>query len=136
MSRQPDAHESYAVAAGALHWVAAILALSLLAIVFGLYLWARPMLDAGGAPVRPLPPQPRLQPDPDADLAAERALQRTRLDSYGWLDDAHTVARIPITRAMALMAGKADGAGSASQAPSAAAPHRRPARRAATEHQP
>lgn len=104
MSRQPDAHETYAVAAGVLHWAAVILALSLLGIVLLVYFWARPMLSAGEAPVRPLPPQPRLQPDPAPDLAAERALQQSRLDGYMWMDEAHTVARIPITRAMALLA--------------------------------
>lgn len=104
MSRQPDSHESYAVAAGLLHWVAAILALSLLAIVLLVYVWARPVLTAGGQPIRPIPPQPRLQPDPAADIAAVRSLQRSRLDGYLWMDPAHTVARIPITRAMALMA--------------------------------
>ncbi|UGB38180.1 hypothetical protein [Frateuria soli] len=104
MSRQPDSHESYAVAAGVLHWAAAILALSLLAIVLLVYVWARPLLTAGGQPARPIPPQPRLQPDPSADIAAERALQRSRLEGYQWVDPAHTVARIPITRAMALVA--------------------------------
>jgi hypothetical protein len=104
VSRQPDAHESYAVAAGLLHWAAAILALSLLAIVLLVYVWARPVLTAGEAPVRPIPPQPRLQPDPATDMAAVRALQRSRLDGYMWIDQAHTVARIPITRAMELMA--------------------------------
>lgn len=104
MSRQPDSHESYAVAAGVLHWAAAILALSLLAIVLLVYVWARPVLTAGAAPTRPIPPQPRLQSDPAADIAAERALQNARLQGYAWLDDRHTVARIPIGRAMAMLA--------------------------------
>lgn len=103
MSRQPDAHESYRVAAGALHRIALILALSLLAIVLGVYAWARPVLRAGTAPVRPLPPSPRLQPDPVAELAAVQAGQRARLDGYAWEDGAHTVARIPIDRAMQLL---------------------------------
>jgi hypothetical protein len=104
MSRQPDAHESYAVAAGRLHWVAAILVLSLLAIVLLVYAWARPALTAGAAPVRPLPPQPRLQAAPAADLAAVRTLQQSQLEGYRWVDEAHTVARIPVERAMALLA--------------------------------
>lgn len=115
MSRQPDAHESYAVAAGTLHWVAAILALSLLAIVLLVYMWARPSLG-GAAPERPIPPQPRLQPNPAADLAAERSLQRSRLDGYMWMDDGHTVARIPITRAMALLAARPAPASSTERA--------------------
>ncbi|HET6806391.1 MAG TPA: hypothetical protein VFH59_13220 [Frateuria sp.] len=119
MSRQPDSHESYTVAAGVLHWAAAILALSLLAIVLLVYVWARPVLTAGAAPARPIPPQPRLQPDPAVDIAAERALQRSRLHSYQWVDPAHTVARIPITRAMALIAaGQGTPASAASTEPS------------------
>jgi hypothetical protein len=116
MSRQPDAHESYAVAARLLHWAAAILALSLLAIVLLVYVWARPVLTAGAAPTRPVPPPPRLQADPEADLAAERSLQRARLDGYQWMDRAHTVARIPIERAMALVA-----AGQGAPAPASSA---------------
>ena len=119
MSRQPDSHESYAVAAGLLHWAAAILALSLLAIVLLVYAWARPVLTAGTSPTRPIPPPPRLQADPAADIAAERALQRARLDRYAWLDGAHTVARIPIERAMALLAsGQAAPASASSAEPS------------------
>jgi hypothetical protein len=106
MNRQPDSHETYAVAARMLHWVAAILALSLLAIVLLVYVWARPVLTAGVQPARPIPPQPRLQRDPAKDLAAERALQRSGLDRYMWVDKAHTVARIPIRRAMALVAAE------------------------------
>ncbi|MGN2248616.1 hypothetical protein ACFWZ1_00910 [Frateuria sp. GZRe14] len=109
MSREPDSHESYLVAAGVLHWAAAILALSLLAIVLLVYAWARPVLTAGEPPTQPIPPQPRLQPDPAADIAAERALQRSRLDGYMWADKAHTVARIPITRAMAMVAAGQGG---------------------------
>lgn len=112
MSRQPDAHESYAVAASVLHWAAAILAACLFGIVLLVYLWARPVLTAGVAPARPIPPQPRLQPDPSADLAAERALQHSRLDGYMWMDQGHTVARIPITRAMALLAARPGAASS------------------------
>jgi hypothetical protein len=104
VTRQPDAHESYAIAAGKLHWVAAILALSLLAIVLLVYAWARPVLTAGPAPARPIPPQPRLQAAPAVDLAAVRSLQQAQLEGYRWMDDAHTVARIPIERAMALLA--------------------------------
>lgn len=102
MSRQPDAHESYKVAARTLHWTALILALCLLAIVLGVYTWARPVLRARNAPVRPIPSEPRLQSDPPDDLAAVQSLQRMRLDRYQWIDRAHTVARIPIRRAMAL----------------------------------
>jgi hypothetical protein len=52
----------------------------------------------------PLPPAPRLQVDPAADLAALRAAESARLASYAWIDREHGIARIPIARAMALLA--------------------------------
>jgi hypothetical protein len=47
-----------------------------------------------------LPPQPRLQTHPASDLEAELARQRARLNSYGWIDRAHDIARVPISEAM------------------------------------
>lgn len=48
-----------------------------------------------------------LQPDPGQDIRAFDAEKRQLIGSYGWVDSAHTAARIPIERAMALIA--ADG---------------------------
>jgi hypothetical protein len=105
MSRQRDVHEPYAVAAGTLHWSAAILAGSLLLVVLGMYELSQHWLHLQpAAPVATMPPQPRLQPDPAGDIAAERAQQQTRLDRYEWIDRDVGIARIPIARAMALMA--------------------------------
>ena len=119
MSRQRDAHESYAVAAGTLHWSAAILAGSLLLVVLGMYELAQHWLHLQpAAPVATLPSQPRLQPHPASDLAAERAQQQTRLDRYVWIDRDAGVARIPIGRAMELMATQpAAPAGSSQKQP-------------------
>jgi hypothetical protein len=44
--------------------------------------------------------KPRLEIDPAADLAAFRAQQQQALGSYGWVDRAHGVVRIPIDQAM------------------------------------
>lgn len=44
--------------------------------------------------------------NPPADLARARAEFRARLDGYGWADSARTHARIPIARAMALLAAR------------------------------
>lgn len=105
MSRQRDAHESYAVAAGSLHWSAAILAGSLLLVVLGMYELAQHWLHLEpDQPVATLPPQPRLQPDPASDIATERMQQRARLDRYEWIDRDAGIARIPVTRAMQLLA--------------------------------
>jgi mono/diheme cytochrome c family protein len=50
------------------------------------------------------PPEPRLQVAPAEDLAKLRAAEQQRLNSYGWIDQQAGVARIPIDRAMALIA--------------------------------
>lgn len=46
------------------------------------------------------PPAPVLQLDPAADLEKFRAQESAQLDSYGWVDRAHGIARIPIAQAM------------------------------------
>jgi hypothetical protein len=50
------------------------------------------------------PPEPRLQANPAADLAALRASEEARLHGYAWVDRAAGRVRIPIERAMALLA--------------------------------
>lgn len=124
MSRQRDAHESYAVASGSLHWSAAILAGSLLLVVLGMYELAQHWLHLQPAvPVASVPPQPRLQPDPASDLAAERAQQQARLDRYQWIDRDAGIARIPIERAMALLAQQPAPSGAQQPAPKPGARH-------------
>ncbi len=68
--------------------------------------------EAGPTPVeaeRPrtaeqkLPPEPRLEIDPRANLARLRAEEDARLSSYGWVDKPAGVVRIPIGRAIDLM---------------------------------
>lgn len=51
-------------------------------------------------------PEPRLEVDPVAHLLRHLASQNHLLHSYGWVDQAHGIARIPIQRAMALTVGK------------------------------
>ena len=48
-------------------------------------------------------PAPALQSDPQTDLQAYKFRAEQDLDSYGWIDQAHGVVRIPITRAMSLL---------------------------------
>jgi hypothetical protein len=50
------------------------------------------------------PPEPRLQVTPEKDLAALRAEEKAALEGYGWVDRAAGRVRIPIERAMALVA--------------------------------
>jgi hypothetical protein len=65
---------------------------------------ASPLAAEAGVPV---PPEPRLQAEPRKDLEALRAEERARLEGYGWVDPAAGIVRIPIERAMALLAERA-----------------------------
>src|SRR5262245_64840624 len=55
-------------------------------------------------PVQVGPIAPRLQVSPDQENQAYLAEQRETLSKYGWLDQDHSVARIPIDRAMDIVA--------------------------------
>jgi hypothetical protein len=101
---QRDAHESYAVAAQRLHWIAAVLAAVLVAIVALMYLLAHTWLRTTEPARGPVPPAPRLQRDPTADLAAERRRENALLDGYAWVDRDAGIARIPVNRAMDILA--------------------------------
>ncbi len=51
-----------------------------------------------------LPPEPRLQVNAPEDLAKMRREEDAILDSYGWVDNQNGIVRIPISRAMELIA--------------------------------
>jgi hypothetical protein len=61
-------------------------------------------------PVSPLaemnrrPPEPRLQVNPPVDLVRLRDVEDVLLNNYSWIDPEAGKARIPITRAMAILA--------------------------------
>lgn len=55
------------------------------------------------ANVRRLPPVPRLQNNPEAAMARLRAREEAQLTTYGWIDRAAGVGRIPIERAIDLL---------------------------------
>ena len=52
------------------------------------------------------PPEPRLQPSPPLDLREFRANEDAVLKSYGWVDPDKGIVRIPIDKAMELVAQK------------------------------
>ena len=62
---------------------------------------ANPLAASAG---RLLPPEPRLQTHPIRDLHDLRARESATLSSYGWVDRQSGVVRIPIERAMDLLA--------------------------------
>lgn len=91
------------------------LALVIAAIVvhLGLYwlLWRFERIAAERAPeispievTPPMPPEPGLRVSPPADLAAMRAAEEKVLETYGWVDKERKIVRIPIDRAMELLA--------------------------------
>ena len=51
-----------------------------------------------------IPPEPRLQLTPNQELQQERQAEDALLHSYGWVDRAAGVVRIPIEQAMDLLA--------------------------------
>ena len=51
-----------------------------------------------------IPPGPRLQTNPAADLRTFRAREDSVLNSYGWVDQKNGVARIPIDSAIEMIA--------------------------------
>jgi hypothetical protein len=53
---------------------------------------------------RRLPPQPRLQDAPILDLQEMKAAEDQILNGYGWVDQQAGIARIPISRAIDLLA--------------------------------
>ena len=64
-----------------------------------------------------LPPEPRLQTAPPAELAQVREADRLTLSGYGWVDQAGGIARIPIEEAMALYVEQAGRAAAAPASP-------------------
>ncbi|MGY2049810.1 hypothetical protein [Methylobacterium sp. JK268] len=63
-------------------------------------------------------PQPGLQVDPPGDLKRLLDAQHQALTGYAWVDREHGIIRIPVTRAMEILAGR----GAAAFAPIGAAP--------------
>ena len=70
-----------------------------------------PLAEAPGR----LPPEPRLQTLPFADIEAQRSEEHDVLTSYGWVDEKAGTVRIPIEDAMRLLAKR--GLPVASKAP-------------------
>jgi hypothetical protein len=51
-----------------------------------------------------VPPAPRLQAEPAAELASLRREEYQRLSSYGWIDPQQRVVRVPVERAIEILA--------------------------------
>jgi hypothetical protein len=106
-----------------------ILALVLVAVLV-LIVWMldffgarHPRLPAPAATVTPLarsgPREPRLQVDAFRDLKSMRTAEEALLGSYGWVDRQGGTVRIPLARAMELLAERGLPAPPAPSAPAA-----------------
>lgn len=58
------------------------------------------------ARVQPLPAGPRLQPDPERDMRALRARDDAVLAAWSWTDASKTRARVPVARALEIVASR------------------------------
>ncbi len=106
-----------------------LICIAALFILFGLFRYFQAREAAVQAPLKPgvnidarrLPPAPRLQDAPILDLKQMRDAEDQILGSYGWVDRQNGTVRIPIDRAIDLLAQR--GLPSRSQAgPQTAAP--------------
>ena len=59
------------------------------------------------------PPEPRLQAHPLRDLDELHKAENDLLTSYGWVDKSAGTVRIPIDRAMEILAARSGGTGAA-----------------------
>ncbi len=118
----PFGHESPAIAVRTVLRIGAIVAATVLIVLAVLYAIFRNDIAPGKVRARStsasIPPAPRLQPHPGVDVANLRREKEALLSGYAWTDGAHTTARIPIERAMAIYAAQHANP----QAPAASSP--------------
>jgi hypothetical protein len=106
-------HERRDIKVGTVAIVGVVL-LALLAIIGHVVPWIafklmEEQVPPEGAAASPLegfqlpPPPPRLQANPQADLARMRSEAEARLRSFGWADRPNGIVRMPIERAMDLI---------------------------------
>ncbi len=102
-----DAKVGLLVAAGGVLLVLMVLAAILMAGMFGLLAKRKAAGDAPPSPMaefRQPPPGPRLQTDPSEELKSVRASADALLTQYGWVDRENRIVRIPVSRAIDLLA--------------------------------
>jgi hypothetical protein len=92
MSGRATGHEPSDVSPRLVAWLAGGLAAFLVLTPFALLL------------VSPESASPRLQTDPAGDLRAFRQSEDARLSGFGWVDRDKGIVRMPIERAMGLIA--------------------------------
>jgi hypothetical protein len=90
-------------------WLAVIIVVVLFAMKWTFLYFARtqelgpPRSPLATENARILPPNPRLQAHPRADLENYCQAEQHEINSYGWVDQQDGIARIPVDRAMDLV---------------------------------
>jgi hypothetical protein len=100
----------------------AVLCVLSMGLLFGLFRYFSSQVG-GPVPVtridaRTKPPAPTLQEQPVMDLREMRTAEDQVLNSYGWVDQPHGVVRVPIGRAIDILAQRGLPARPAMPAPS------------------
>ena len=105
-------HEETDARIGVIPWAVLICVVSL-AVIFAAVWWMFRFFQTEDASRNvsrtdiqqpsPIPPEPRLQINPEEDLERYRREQKQWLDSYGWVSPGEQRVRIPIDRAMELV---------------------------------
>ena len=87
-------------------WTGAALVATVAAIVVGVLGWrgASSSQPHAAQPMAMRAPAPTLQTDPLVDRVHEQDPERRRLATYGWIDRDAGVVRVPVERAMELVA--------------------------------
>jgi len=93
--------------------LAAVMAVTF-ALMWGLAAWQKKSLVARDAPPpvlaeareKSVPAGPLLQPDPETDLKTLRAHEDAVLSGWAWADPAHSHVRVPVDRALEIVAEK------------------------------
>lgn len=106
---QSDAHPRPVAVfeVGLLAWI--VISAALMAGLFYYFTAREARRDVGGSPLaetRTAAPGPRLQTTPSGDLDMMRASDEERLNRYDWISEAQGVVRIPIERAMDIVAAR------------------------------
>ncbi len=91
-----------------------LVCLGVFALIWGLATWEKSRLVKKDAPApvlaearaKSVPAGPLLQPDPEKDLAAFRALEDAALAGWAWTDGEKTHARVPADRAIEIVLAK------------------------------
>ena len=110
--QQQSRHQTSEIDLRGITWLAVGLVISAIAVGLlgaGLFSLFKDQYPSESAPSRITtsgrwPPAPRLQTDPASDWHQLQAAEAARLSSYGWIDKSAGVIRIPIDRAMDLLA--------------------------------